>query len=92
MVQSSVASEEESSGIRRHWSSESVHRLHFESVQAPPLITSLTRAVNPPPPEPPLLLLSLALKVKEKSEMELNENEERSDGGKVPFALVLLAF
>lgn len=44
-----------------------------------------------PPPEPPRRLLFVALKVKEKSEIAFNENDEDCDGGKVSFALVLLA-
>lgn len=73
------------------WSSESVHRFRFLSVQVPVLIPSLT-LLNPPT-EPPLLLLLVALKVKEKRPIGFNANVEDSDGRKVSSALVLvLAF
>lgn len=88
MLRTTLASEEEeeeeSSGTS---SSVSVHRLLFESVQAPPLLINiLARAMKPP-----ALLLFEALIVKENSEIELNGNDEDSDGGKVSFALVLIA-
>lgn len=83
MVQSTSAS-------GPHWSPESVNGFHIESVQVPALINSPTCAAQTPP-EPPRRLLFVALKVKEKSETAFNENDEDSDGGKVSFALVLLA-
>lgn len=73
-----------------HWSAESVHRFHIESVQVPALINSPTCAAQTPPRASSAFVICSS-KVKEKSEIAFNENDEDSDGGKESFALVLLA-